>query len=169
MDNNKKINDVLEQISLTWQDLLDKLDENARSKNNTEENEEVYVPNIEYIVLTNVSSSSRESDTTRGKVIKKYCRDLGIFVACKGDKSLEKRQKEFPHCVAFLKKISKECSYIIKFYGISTISGNKVMVMEWAAYGNLRDFYTYNEIKWAKKLEIVLDICRGITFLHSVN
>ncbi|CAJ0913063.1 3271_t:CDS:2, partial [Entrophospora sp. SA101] len=79
------------------------------------------------------------------------------------------KQKGFPRYIAFLKKISKECNYTIKFYGISTVNGSKMMVMEWAKYGNLKEFYLDNEIKWTKKLEIVLDICRGITFLHAVD
>src|SRR5439155_5278689 len=98
----KKINIVIEQISLMWQDLLDKLDENARPKNNTEENkksknntevnEEVYVPNI---VLED-DPFCKGDKTAKRKIFKKYYKDLGIFVACRGVESIEEKQKEFP-------------------------------------------------------------------------
>ncbi|CAJ0834006.1 6788_t:CDS:2, partial [Entrophospora sp. SA101] len=48
-DNNKKINKVLEQISLMRQDLLNKLDENANAKHTEQrsnDEEGVYVPEI---------------------------------------------------------------------------------------------------------------------------
>ncbi|CAJ0824178.1 8664_t:CDS:2 [Entrophospora sp. SA101] len=170
-DNNKKINKVLEQISLMRQDLLNKLDENANAKHTEQrsnDEEGVYVPEIVDIELIDPPIECRESKPSGGKVFMKYCK-LGYYVACKSDASLEGKPKGFPRNIAFLKKIGNECNYIIKFYGISTINRNKVMVMEWAKHGNLRDFYLNTEIKWAKKLEIVLDICRGITFLHSVD
>ncbi|CAJ0625966.1 3292_t:CDS:2 [Entrophospora sp. SA101] len=106
-DNKKNINIVLEQISLMWQDLLDKIDESTRAKH-TEQNdiddEDVCVPKIEDIVL----EDPKGNDDTRGRVLKKYYKHYGIYVACKSDKFLEEKQKGFPRYIAFLKKIRHE-------------------------------------------------------------
>ena len=43
------------------------------------------------------------------------------------------------------------------------------MVFEWADYGSLRELYCKYDIAWRTKVEIALDICRGLTFLHSCD
>ncbi|RIA81175.1 kinase-like domain-containing protein [Glomus cerebriforme] len=56
---------------------------------------------------------------------------------------------------------------ILKFYGLSHIDNNLVMVVEWAELGNLREVYNKFDISWTAKVSIALGICRGITFLNS--
>ncbi|CAJ0628317.1 12312_t:CDS:10 [Entrophospora sp. SA101] len=97
-DNNKKINKVLEQISLMRQDLLNKLDENANAKHTEQrsnDEEGVYVPEIVDIELIDPPIECRESKPSGGKVFMKYCK-LGYYVACKSDASLEGKPKGFP-------------------------------------------------------------------------
>ncbi|CAG8707137.1 11121_t:CDS:2, partial [Dentiscutata heterogama] len=43
------------------------------------------------------------------------------------------------------------------------------MVFEWADYGNLKEFYDKFVIPWARKIQIINEICRGISFLRMVN
>ncbi|CAI2166719.1 19772_t:CDS:10 [Funneliformis geosporum] len=58
---------------------------------------------------------------------------------------------------------------ILKFYGLSHVENHKVMVFEWAEYGNLREVYNAYDISWTSKVSIALNICRGIIFLHSCS
>ncbi|CAB4410187.1 unnamed protein product [Rhizophagus irregularis] len=58
---------------------------------------------------------------------------------------------------------------ILKFYGLSHVDDNLVMILEWAELGNLREVYNKFDIVWTAKVSIALGICRGITFLHSCN
>ncbi|RHZ64398.1 hypothetical protein Glove_325g2 [Diversispora epigaea] len=43
------------------------------------------------------------------------------------------------------------------------------MVFEWAEYGSLRELYCRFDIAWHGKVQIALDICRGLIFLHSCD
>ncbi|CAJ0906681.1 12237_t:CDS:2 [Entrophospora sp. SA101] len=56
---------------------------------------------------------------------------------------------------------------ILRFYGLSTVEDGIVMVLEWAEMGGLDDVYNNYEISWPDKVSIALEICRGLTFLHS--
>ncbi|CAI2170749.1 13593_t:CDS:2 [Funneliformis geosporum] len=58
---------------------------------------------------------------------------------------------------------------ILKFYGLSYIDNRLVKVFEWAEFGTLREVYNEYDISWTAKVTIALDICRGITFLHSCS
>ncbi|GBC04279.1 hypothetical protein RclHR1_00560006 [Rhizophagus clarus] len=60
---------------------------------------------------------------------------------------------------------------IINFYGL-TCEGNKwYLVTEWAEYGNLREFYTNHKdiFDLRLKLQMSLDIARGLNFLRTVE
>lgn len=63
----------------------------------------------------------------------------------------------------------KECPNILKFYGLSNLDDDQVMVFEWADKGNLRELYLNQDIDWVEKVHIALDICRGLVFLHSCD
>ncbi|CAJ0903362.1 6501_t:CDS:2, partial [Entrophospora sp. SA101] len=56
---------------------------------------------------------------------------------------------------------------ILRFYGLSTVDDGTVMVLEWAEMGSLDDVYNNYDIGWPNKVSIALEICRGLTFLHS--
>ena len=66
-----------------------------------------------------------------------------------------------------LGKLHDYSDNIIKFYGLSTVDGAQVMVLEWAELGSLQEVYMKYDIGWHSKVEIALEICRGLTFLHS--
>ncbi|CAJ0841752.1 2149_t:CDS:2 [Entrophospora sp. SA101] len=139
-DNKKNINIVLEQISLMWQDLLDKIDESTRAKH-TEQNdiddEDVCVPKIEDIVL----EDPKGNDDTRGRVLKKYYKHYGIYVACKSDKFLEEKQKGFPRYIAFLKKINSACrptfqKIVLDLNNLITKEKTKIGDLSWLRHRN---------------------------------
>ncbi|GBC10312.1 hypothetical protein RclHR1_09510003 [Rhizophagus clarus] len=59
---------------------------------------------------------------------------------------------------------------INRFFGITKDSdGNYFLVSEYVNGRNLRDYLKikYNKLRWIDKLQIVLDITRGLTWLHS--
>ncbi|CAG8565582.1 14116_t:CDS:2 [Acaulospora morrowiae] len=104
------------------------------------------------------------SDTRGDKqppLVKKIFR--GNEVACKPimDDDISESQE-----IQVLSK-SKDSPNIIKFYGLSKISGHQVMVFEWAELGTLQEVYNKYDIAWHSKIQIALDICRGLVFLHS--
>ncbi|RIB02280.1 kinase-like domain-containing protein [Gigaspora rosea] len=59
--------------------------------------------------------------------------------------------------------------YIRRFYGLSYVDTQKVMVVDWAEYGSLKDLYNAYDIPWTRKIQIIRDICHGLVFLCSVN
>ncbi|CAG8719977.1 11916_t:CDS:2 [Rhizophagus irregularis] len=77
----------------------------------------------------------------------------------------------FPMAQKYLATLEKlgACPYIIKFHGLSVIATVKVIVIEWAEYGTLRDVYQNYKINWGAKISIARDICCGLAFLQSVN
>jgi len=99
----------------------------------------------------------------RVKIQKKVYRD-SIEVACKpiSIDNVQRIQKQ----LAILGKLDA-CPYIIKFYGLSEVATEKVMVFEWAELGTLMDVYKHYKIDWDAKISIARDICRGLAFLQS--
>ncbi|KAF0501093.1 kinase-like protein [Gigaspora margarita] len=94
-------------------------------------------------------------------VIKKIYRPLGIDVACK-------KAVHYMEGFTFLSKLS-QLPHILRFYGLSTINKSQFMVFEWADYGDLKELYDKFVIPWHRKIQIINDICRGISFLRTVN
>ncbi|CAG8800185.1 19135_t:CDS:2 [Gigaspora margarita] len=89
----------------------------------------------------------------------------GIEVACKPIKNSD----EYIHReLAIIGKLFLSPN-ILRFYGISNVDNNEVMVFEWAERESLKDLYDKYDIAWSRKIQIILDICRGISFLRSVN
>ena len=41
-----------------------------------------------------------------------------------------------------------------------------IMIFEWAEYGNLREIYKDNYIRWEDKISIAKDICHELSFLE---
>ena len=49
---------------------------------------------------------------------------------------------------------------------------NDIIVLEYANKGNLREYYLNDDfltLSWRKKMEMALDIIRGLMCLHSEN
>jgi serine/threonine protein kinase len=100
---------------------------------------------------------------------KKMSRKLLDNVFCKKIITANENSLEFKKINAQLAILGRmqQSSNIIKFYGLSTVNSERVMVFEWAEYGNLKEFYEKYEINWPLKLQIAVNICRGIAFLHA--
>jgi serine/threonine protein kinase len=90
----------------------------------------------------------------------------GIEVACKPikvtgeywhvDKSKEEEERiRFERHMAILMKASQSPN-IIRFYGLSEIDGEKVMVLEWAQFGSLRQRYKNKIDKIPLKLKVFI-------------
>ncbi|CAB4412571.1 unnamed protein product [Rhizophagus irregularis] len=95
--------------------------------------------------------------------VKNRCREFAF-------KDISENKNVIQNQVTILNELH-DCQNIIKFYGI-TCDGNKwYSVMEWAEYGNLREFYTTrkNLFDIRLKLRMSLDIARGLSFLRSVE
>ncbi|CAG8545712.1 10876_t:CDS:2 [Diversispora eburnea] len=159
IDQNQKINIVLHEVSL----MKEKLDHSDSDQN-------IKAKKIKSTEL-NDPLKSKPTDR-RGKnrqVIKKMYRN--IEVACKPidlQNSDPKEAAKIQGHLAILGKL-RESLNIIRFYGLSYTENSDVMVFEWADRGSLRELYCQYDIAWHVKVQIALDICRGLTFLHSCD
>ncbi|KAF0458277.1 kinase-like protein [Gigaspora margarita] len=100
-------------------------------------------------------------------VIKKIYKPLVIDVACISSKHDYVRKLPFISA-SKLSKLS-QLPHILRFYGLSTIYSKQFMVFEWADYGNLKELYDKFVIPWPRKIQIINEICCGISFLRMVN
>ncbi|KAF0558605.1 kinase-like protein [Gigaspora margarita] len=109
-------------------------------------------------------------------IVKKFYTKCAIEVSCE---TVIIEQKEFQSqkkqgYLAILGKLG-ECPNILKFFGASTLKDSstlrehEVLVFEWADFGNLKEVYENYDIPWRTKIPIAIDICRGITFLNSID
>ncbi|CAG8601546.1 10311_t:CDS:2 [Diversispora eburnea] len=161
IDQNQKINTVLQEVSL-MKEKLDHLDSSDNNIKNIKADEikstDLMDPNVSK--LTDRRGKNRQ-------VIKKMYKS--IEVACKPiDLQNSKEAAKIQGHLAILGKLY-ESPNIIRFYGLSNTENLYVMVFEWAEYGSLRDLYCKYDIAWHVKVQIALAICRGLTFLHSCD
>ncbi|CAB4467417.1 unnamed protein product [Rhizophagus irregularis] len=63
----------------------------------------------------------------------------------------------------------KDCTHIIKFYGITKMDAEDYMIIEWAEFNNLKNVYENTKLSWQLKLFIARDIFRGLCFLHFIG
>ncbi|CAG8589793.1 14708_t:CDS:2, partial [Acaulospora morrowiae] len=62
----------------------------------------------------------------------------------------------------------KNSTYIITFYGVAESDREIYIVIEWAKYGNLKEYYeVFGPLECSRKIQFSLDICRGLNFLHA--
>jgi serine/threonine protein kinase len=82
------------------------------------------------------------------------------------NKEIQKVQNQ----VTILKELH-DWQNIIKFWGIVNEGYSCYLVVEWAEYGNLREYYRKFEDRFDLKLKlrISLDIARGLNFLRTVE
>jgi serine/threonine protein kinase len=65
--------------------------------------------------------------------------------------------------------VLSDCNHILKFYGVSKVGFNNVMIFEWAGRGTLRELYEKRDISWYYKIRIAINICRGLLFLQRAE
>ncbi|CAJ0750710.1 14589_t:CDS:2, partial [Entrophospora sp. SA101] len=170
LDNNKQLSMVLQEI-LIIKDQMDLLDYNKNVKSNDNPFKAAQISPTELedpMYPKETDSRGRPGHILKKKILKKNAGS--IDVACKADaitevdypENYQKRQAE----LIILGKLNN-LHNISKFYGLSTIDGQQVMVLEWAELGTLKDVYEKYDIGWCAKVDIALEICCGLTFLHS--
>ncbi|CAG8460193.1 1793_t:CDS:2 [Diversispora eburnea] len=148
IDQDQKINIVINELSI----MKEKLDHSDSFDNNIKNIKADEIKSTD-LVDPNVP---RETDR-RGKnrqVIKKMYKS--IEVACKPinlQNSDPKEAAKIQGLLAILGKLHESLN-VIRFYGLSYTENSNVMVFEWALSENI---------------QIALDICRGLTFLHSCD
>jgi hypothetical protein len=116
------------------------------------------------------SPARGRADDKRGKkpnfIIRKIYK--GQEVACKLTEEAIEASSKIQRHLEILVKLS-ECKHVLRFYGISKIEINNVMVFEWAERGTLRQLYLKKHILWHYKVRIALEICRGLIFLQEAD
>ncbi|CAG8630271.1 6298_t:CDS:2 [Funneliformis caledonium] len=166
---NNQINTVLQEVILI-KNQIDSIHEFKKS--NLPIPESIKANKIEPNELTE-PLGGKASDR-RGKeepYTLRKCLKQSIDVACIPTTLQDDNSQKAQRVQAQLTILGKlrDSPNILKFYGLSYVDNRLVKVFEWAEHGNLREVYNAYDISWTAKVNIALDICRGITFLHSCS
>ncbi|CAG8711266.1 20197_t:CDS:2 [Gigaspora margarita] len=137
-------------------------------------------PRIDPKLLTDIDNEEKPIKTIANAnnimVVKKFYTKCAIAVSCE-ILTVETRKFQSQKKQGYLAILGKleECPNVLKFFGISTLKdsttlrAHEVLVFEWADMGNLKDLYERYNIHWKTKTSIAIGICRGITFLNSID
>ncbi|RHZ77125.1 hypothetical protein Glove_185g28 [Diversispora epigaea] len=159
IDQNQRINTVLHEVSL----MREKLDHSDSSEDKNIKANQIKSTDL----IDPLTSKATDRRGKNSRIIKKIY--MKSEVACKpidlqnGD---PKEATKIKGQLAILGKL-RDSLNIIRFYGLSNTENSDVMVFEWAEYGSLKELYCNYDIAWHVKVQIALEICRGLTFLHS--
>ncbi|KAF0508857.1 kinase-like protein [Gigaspora margarita] len=161
-DENNNISETVNEINVVKKLILD-------SKTNRQQIQQAIDVQNKLMKLDDF----RETNETRGKKVRKYIRIIdNIAVAFKyiADESDTNVKNDIRNQVAILMKL-KDCHQIIQFHGLISDGERCYIVSEWAEHSNLREFYTNysGPIDIRKKLNIAVDIARGLNFLLAVE
>ncbi|CAG8729920.1 36594_t:CDS:2, partial [Gigaspora margarita] len=153
----------------------------SKEKEPIDNDTHISAPRIETKFLTDIDNEEKPpiktiANSSNIMVVKKFYTKCAIAVSCE---TVIIEQKEFQSqkkqgYLAILGKLG-ECPNILKFFGVSTLKDtstlreHEVLVFEWADMGNLKEVYEKYDIPWRTKIPIAIDICRGITFLNSID
>ncbi|CAG8729175.1 32512_t:CDS:2 [Gigaspora margarita] len=146
-DENNNISETVNEINVVKKLILD-------SKTNRQQIQQAIDVQNKLLKLDDF----RETNETRGKKVRKYIRiidNIAVafkYVADESDTNL------------------KDCHQIIQFHGLLSDGERCYIVSEWAEHSNLREFYTNysGPIDIRKKLNIAVDIARGLNFLLAI-
>ncbi|RIB29377.1 kinase-like domain-containing protein [Gigaspora rosea] len=160
VDGNQNINNVLKEVLIIKNQL--------RFQNSITKN--IRATEIEPRELNDpqIGNSTDTRGNKESPLVKKLLNGA-IEVACKCTKIIDDDTSESQTIqtqLAILGKL-KDSPNILKFYGLSKISNYRVTVFELAELGTLKELYDENDIAWCSKVQIALDICRGLVFLHT--
>ncbi|CAG8437327.1 1775_t:CDS:2 [Acaulospora colombiana] len=128
----------------------------------------VSVPTIE---MHEIKEPDRTSPTdARGKIYKRLYKTIPVALKpLRIFETSERAQRVSRAQLAILNQIQAS-PRIVKFYGLTRVDGEEIMVMEWAEHGNLRELYEKDHsMSWQTKLKVVHDICDGLVFLQACN
>ncbi len=68
----------------------------------------------------------------------------------------------------FILKLGCDSIHIIKFYGLAKLNDiHLYLTIEWTELGNLQEIYKIYKVSWELKIQMALDICDGLTFIHD--
>ncbi|RIB25934.1 kinase-like domain-containing protein [Gigaspora rosea] len=155
-----------EQTNLVYQEI-----KYVKNKIESSSDDSIDVRTIESHLLREPPHGSPSDRRGKSNQIFKMIYREAIDVACKpiNKKIKGVDEKRLNGKLAIQRKLS-DCPNILKFYGLSKLELNDVMVFEWAEKGNLREIYESDEkLTWPLKAQIVFGICKGITYLNSVG
>ncbi|CAG8470302.1 13539_t:CDS:2, partial [Dentiscutata heterogama] len=93
------------------------------------------------------------------KIVKKTFKRI-VEVACEPITVFEQNMSMLSELKRF-----DESRNILKFYGLSKVDDDEMLVFEWASLGSLKDVYEDKNIPWDLKVKIAYNICQGLLFL----
>ncbi|CAB4375543.1 unnamed protein product [Rhizophagus irregularis] len=121
--------------------------------------------------FSNLENIDKIIHNTYGTLKKANWENRKIIVVLKNLNNSKISESEFIEFVAKLKVFRKiDHSNINHFFGLTRDSnGNYFSVLQYANEGNLRDYLKikFSTLRWSDKLQIALDITRGLMYLHS--
>ncbi|RIA92121.1 kinase-like domain-containing protein [Glomus cerebriforme] len=121
-------------------------------------------PSIEPIEL--LDPFNRKKTDIRASIIRKSYKSLNVACIPINIPTKKDEAKHIIQRIEIMSKLNLSRNFL-KFYGISSTIDTLIIVNEWAELGNLREVYNKYNISWTVKVQIALDICRGICFMHE--
>ncbi|RHZ82108.1 hypothetical protein Glove_114g168 [Diversispora epigaea] len=123
----------------------------------------IHIKTIDYSEILDPDNGPDNIRGSNKTVVKKIYR--GRNVACKQVQNIDNLKIQAERSILNLFRV---CSNVIYFYGLSYTKDHiRLMIFEWASYGNLKEFYTKFDISWTTKLRFIRDIFHGLYFVYS--
>ncbi|CAB4444251.1 unnamed protein product [Rhizophagus irregularis] len=159
VDNIGKVNSIHDEIMLIKNSITDKKALHSAKKIDSKDLVSPPRPNPDDV------RSGRVPNVVLRKIFK------GQEVACKKIPMTEEEMKSSLDVQKYLKilTILSDCNRILKFYGVSKIGTDSMLIFEWAGRGTLKELYENKNINWHYKVRIALNICRGLVFLQQAD
>ncbi|KAF0400564.1 kinase-like protein [Gigaspora margarita] len=163
----KNVKDTLTELDCGVKDVRNQLDTIVQGMNilRTRQPDNIHMQKIDPSRLN--EHVCKVKQINRGSVIRKFYENC-VDVGCKIIKDGQNEHEEFKVELEILRILSHS-PYVLKFYGLSHVDRYDVMVFDWAEHGTLKELYNKHDIPWARKIQIVRDICRGLVSLRSAN
>ncbi|GES80282.1 hypothetical protein GLOIN_2v1871094 [Rhizophagus clarus] len=128
---------------------------------------------IEFFDLNEFSDLENIDKGIHGTLKKTNWKNRKITIVLKPLKNSKITESEFKEFITKLKVLRKiDHSNINRFFGLTKDSNdNYFSISEYASEGNLRDYLKikFNALQWDDKLQMALEITRGLMCLHSEN
>ena len=178
--NNEKIIEISTNFSIV-REIKDEMD--RLSKETEIQNEPKSKPKPKFIPqedLTNQKSLTSYPSNIYGKKIlrKMYmskdviCKHINLTPSKNNFDSEYKRQVKLSEKLQIRLTILanlRDSPYVLNFLGITKLDYSDYMVCEFAERGNLKEIYERESIDWPIKIQLAVDICRGIAYIHGCN
>ncbi|CAH1764461.1 14758_t:CDS:2 [Entrophospora sp. SA101] len=175
--NNEKIIEMNTNFSIVPQ-LKHQVDQLTKQLSEGTDAQSKPKPKPKFIQPNELKNARHYTNCTQdsGKILRKMymCMDVickRIVLTPENDFESDRQKKQSERIQAYLTILAnlRNSPYILNFLGLTKLHGSDYMVFEFAQKGNLKEIYENEDIDWPTKIQLAVDICRGIVYIHGCN